>query len=302
MWSPLPLRNTAVGVALTLLATACGGGDDAAPERVADTTTPAPTTTEARPAAETDSEALEETTQPVDPAFARPAWLGTRELPLRPDGLGEIQPTPPELDPRALATPSELPPPADDRYASSVSVVAPDVVARSTYNDTCPVGLDELRYLNVSHWGFDGLHHTGELLVHADHADDVVEVFRRVHEARFPIEEMRITEAHELDAHPTGDGNNTGAFVCRVSRAADPTWSEHAYGRAVDINPFHNPYVRDDMVIPELASTYVDRADDRPGMIQAGGPVVEAFAAVGWSWGGDWRSSKDYMHFSVSGR
>jgi hypothetical protein len=297
-----PLRRTAPLV-LALVAAACGGDDGTTLERAGEATTTAPAAppTDAPPS-QTDSDGLEESPQPVDPTVARPEWLGTRDLPLRPDGLGEIQPTPPELDPRALATPSDLPPPVDDAFASGIAVVPPDVAERSTYNETCPVTLEELRYVQVSHWGFDSLHHTGELLVHAEHTDDVVRVFSALHEARFPIEEMRITEAHELDAHPTGDGNNTGAFVCRESRAADPTWSEHAYGRAVDINPFHNPYVRGDMVIPELASTYVDRADDRPGMIQPDGPVVAAFRDIGWPWGGDWTSSKDYMHFSVTGR
>jgi len=70
----------------------------------------------------------------------------------------------------------------------------------------------------------------------------------------------------------------------------------------VDVNPFQNPLAKRDLVVPELASTYADRADVRPGMHVDGGPAVEAFAAVGWQWGGRWRSSKDWMHFSQNGR
>jgi hypothetical protein len=175
------------------------------------------------------------------------------------------------------------------------------VVARSTWASGCPVELDDLRYVTVAYWGFDALPHTGELLVNADVADEVVEVFRRLHEARFPIEEMRITGADELDLHPTGDDNNTGSFVCRRSRGST-SWSEHAYGRGVDINPFHNPYVKGDLVLPELASAYRDRSVERPGMILRGDVVTDAFAAIGWSWGGNWRSSTDPMHFSATGR
>ncbi|HUS21144.1 MAG TPA: M15 family metallopeptidase [Aeromicrobium sp.] len=158
-------------------------------------------------------------------------------------------------------------------------------------------------------WGFDGRRHTGELLVNADAADAMVQVFGRLYAAHFPLEEMRITRAEELDAEPTGDGNNTSAFTCRPLPGTT-TWSEHAYGRAVDVNPFQNPYIKPpnakgipgDMLIPELASAYLDRSRQAPGMIRPGDPVVQAFASVNWQWGGAWQKSKDYMHFSANGR
>ena len=238
---------------------------------------------------------------PPGPAAPRPEWLGTRPLPLRPDGFGQMLPTPPELTDRRLATPDVLAPPAGEAFVATVAPVPDEVLARSTWSPTCPVGRADLRYVTVSFWGFDERPHTGELLVHAEVADGVVGVFRRLHAERFPIEEMRITRADELDAHPTGDGNNTGAFVCRPSRGT-ATWSDHAFGRAVDINPFHNPYLKGEVVLPELASAYADRLQLRPGMIVAGDVVTAAFADLGWGWGGTWRSSKDPMHFSVSGR
>ena len=289
---------------------ACGGaaveqaaGSGAGP--VAPSTTPAEAPGGAAPGAQLggpDVGTPDVVGPDADPPLpTRPAWLGTRPLPLRPDGYGEMQPTPAELVNRALPTVDLLPPPADERFVATVGTVPEQVAGRSTWDPACPVGLDDLRYVTVSFWGFDGRPHTGELLLHASVADDVVEVFRRLHQERFPIEEMRITTSDELDAHPTGDGNNTGAFVCRPSRGTT-SWSEHAYGRAVDINPFHNPYLKGDVVLPELASAYADRAASRPGMILRGDVVASAFEAAGWGWGGDWRSSKDYMHFSVNGR
>lgn len=239
--------------------------------------------------------------EPEPDPFARPEWLGQRPLPLRADGFGQVLPTPPELVDRRLATPALLPPPPDGSFHASVSEVPADVAARSTWHPGCPVSLDELRYVRVSFWGFDGGHHSGELLVHRDLADDVVHVFGRLHEARFPLEEVRVTRAEELDAHPTGDGNNSAGFVCRPS-VGSSSWSQHAYGKAVDLNPFHNPFLRGDVVIPELASAYLDRDNVRPGMIVDGDVVVTAFAEVGWAWGGHWRSAKDWMHFSPSGR
>ena len=251
--------------------------------------TPAPTSTGTRPAPASSAE-------PVRPQ--RPAWLGTRVLPRRPDGLGEAQPTPPELVDRRLPPPDLRP--APDVFEATIEPVPDDVLERSTWTKDCPVALDELRYLTLTFWGFDDQPHLGEMIVHNSVASDVAEVFGRLYDARFPIEEMRVVAAHELDAPPTGDGNNTAAFVCRASTGGS-TWSEHAYGLAVDVNPFHNPYHRGDVVIPELASAYLDRNRDLPGMITAGDVVTEAFAGIGWGWGGGWNSSKDWMHFSQSG-
>jgi hypothetical protein len=170
----------------------------------------------------------------------------------------------------------------------------------ATWRPGCPVGLDELRYLTVSFRGFDGRPHTGELVVHRRVAAQVVSVFARLYRARFPIEEMRLVTTADLEAHPTGDGNNTAAFVCRAARK-QTRWSAHAYGLAVDVDPFQNPYRRGDLVLPELASAYLDRADRRPGMIRRGDAVTTAFAAIGWTWGGTWRSPRDLMHFSATG-
>lgn len=232
-----------------------------------------------------------------------PAWIvGAEPLPLRSDGLGEILPTPEVLVDRSLPTISSLAPPASDEFESAVRAVDDALLEQMgpTWSPQCPVPPTDLRYINVSFWGFDGGHHTGELVVHADVADDIVWVFEQLHDARFPIEEMRLITGDDLDIAPTGDGNNTAAFICRPMRGSS-TWSEHARGLALDINPFNNPYVRGDVVLPERASAYLDRDWHRPGMIHSGDVVTEAFAAIGWTWGGDW-SSPDIMHFSRSGR
>jgi hypothetical protein len=163
------------------------------------------------------------------------------------------------------------------------------------------VAADDLAYVRLTFWGFDDQRHTGELLLNRSVAGDVVAVFRKLYRARFPIEAMRITSRPELDAPPTGDGNDTGAFVCRPTVGAT-TYSQHAYGLAIDLDPFQNPYTKGDLVIPELASSYLDRGDLRPGMITPDGVVVRAFASIGWTWGGTWHSLKDYQHFSQSGR
>jgi len=244
---------------------------------------------------------------PAAPA-SEPVRLGTwrvgaRPLPLRPDGFGEVQPTPRRLRVRRLATRDLLPPPTDGRFHATVGPVTPQVRRRmgEAWSAGCPVTLRDLRYLTLSFRGFDGGEHTGELVVAAGVADDVVQVFRRLHDAGFPIEEMRLPGTADLEAPPTGDGNNTAAYVCRATRGAS-TFSAHAYGLAIDVNPFVNPYRRGDLVLPELAGAYLDRTWRRPGMILPGGVVTRAFADVGWTWGGDFRSLSDLMHFSANGR
>jgi hypothetical protein len=104
----------------------------------------------------------------------------------------------------------------------------------------------------------------------------------------------------DLDAPPTGDGNVTAGLVCRPTPGGS-VLSAHSRGLAIDVNPFQNPYVRGDVVIPELASAYLDRSWHRPGMLRRGDAATEAFAAIGWTWAGAW-GSPDHMHFSATGR
>ena len=232
----------------------------------------------------------------------RPDWLGTRFLVLRPDGLGVPEPTPPEMVNRRFPSPDHLPAPSGEAFEWSAGPVPIDVADRSSWREECPVGLDGLTYLTMSFYGFDGLAHTGEMIVASEFADGVVEAFRRLWEIRFPIEEMRVQGQAEMDAHPTGDGNVTGSFECRPAVGQSGGWSMHAYGLAVDINPFHNPYAKGEVVAPELASAYIDRGDVRPGMILEGDAAVTAFDEMGWGWGGRWTTAKDWMHFSSNGR
>lgn len=230
-----------------------------------------------------------------------PRWLGQRVLPRQANGFGEVRPTPPELDPRRFTLPDRLPPLPGTGFAARVATPAPArVIRRSTWNPRCPVTAEELSWVRLTFVGFDGRRHTGELLTNRSVAADLVAVFRRLYAARYPIEEMRVSRADELTAPPTGDGNNTGSFACRTTRGAT-SYSQHAYGLAVDVNPFQNPYVKGDVVLPELASSYLQRRRVRPGMIEPNGPVVRAFASIGWEWGGTWRTLKDYQHFSQNG-
>lgn len=290
------ISYAAIALVLTACTTVSGTTTTTTTTTVADTPV-APGTTESATTTTTSST----TTTTLPGPHAPPEWLGSRPLPLRPDGFGEVVPTPPELVDRAFATVDLLDPPSGEAFESSVGSVPPDVLARSTWDPACPVGVEDLAYLTVAHWGFDGVPHTGELLVDARAANEIVEVFSRLYDARFPIEQMRVIRADELDAPPTGDGNITTAFVCRPA-VGSTSWSMHAHGLAIDINPFHNPYLKGDLVLPELASAYTDRDTAKPGMITEGDVVTTAFDDMGWYWGGRWSTLADWMHFSANNR
>lgn len=298
------MRRLSLALALVAV-TACVGQAMDGPVATTDAATAALETPDAVTSTTTTTVAtttstVPKTTTTVSP-FARPDWLGTRPLPLRSDGHGEVQPTPEELVDRRLETIDLLQPPKTDEYRSSIEPIPDEVLARSSWVEECPVTVDELRYLTMTFHGFDGEAHTGEMIVNATVAEDVVEVFRKLYEARFAIESMRVIRLDEVDDHPTGDWNETTSFVCRPA-VGSANWSYHAYGLAIDVNPFHNPYVKGDLVIPELASAYVDREYERVGMIYEGDVVTRAFAEAGWEWGGNWDTLKDWMHFSTTGR
>ncbi|RLV47989.1 M15 family peptidase [Nocardioides mangrovicus] len=235
------------------------------------------------------------------PGRLPPGWLGTRVLPTTAAGYGVQRPTPTALRERAFTLPDTLPELPGRGFAARVEQAPAAVLARSTWRPGCPVASSDLDWLRLTFWGFDERRHTGELLVNHSASADLVRVFRTLYEARFPIEQMTITTTAEQNAPPTGDGNDTGAFACRPTRGAS-FFSQHAYGLAVDVDPFQNPYQNGSVVLPELAGAYTDRSDVRPGMIEPGDVVVRAFAAVGWGWGGDFTRLKDRQHFSADGR
>ena len=145
-----------------------------------------------------------------------------------PNGFAAAQDTPPELRNRSITTVDDLPPPTDGGFHSMIQAVPASVLARSTWASGCPVTATDLRYVTVSFRGFNGLAHTGELLVNARAADALVTVFGKLFVEGYPIERMRVTRGAELNATPTGDSNTTAAFACRPVRG-QTAWSQHAY-------------------------------------------------------------------------
>jgi D-alanyl-D-alanine carboxypeptidase len=208
--------------------------------------------------------------------------------------------SPPVTAPATAAPAPSAPAPAFD---AAVAVIDEPTRARMphSWRPGCPLPLEALRLVTLDHWGYDGTEHRGELVVHADHAQAIVGVFRALFDTGFPIERMEIVDVFGADDFAATAANNTAAFNCRSVVARPGSWSEHAYGRAIDVNPLVNPYLGDPRVSDPRLAPYVDRSIDAPGLIRAGDAVVTAFASVGWQWGGNW-SPPDYQHFSATGR
>ena len=191
------------------------------------------------------------------------------------------------------------------RPVATVQPIGPALARTMTgvsWKPGCPVGLRDLRVVTARHWGFDGREHTGRIVVHRDVAADVASVLRRLHHARFPIRRMVPVDAYGASDFRSIEADNTSAFNCRYVEGTT-RWSNHAFGRAIDVNPIENPYVSGGSTAHAASRPYVDRARRRPGMAFVGGALVRAFDRIGWGWGGRWESStKDYQHFSETGR
>ncbi|WP_083146763.1 M15 family metallopeptidase [Mycolicibacterium parafortuitum] len=225
-------------------------------------------------------------TQPAAPSASESA-------PLPPETIRRLTPVPdtPVPNPTVPDTPVPTPPAVHPVTATELG---------DTWRPGCPAAPDELRRVELDYWGFDGQPHRGELVVHRDLTDQVIEVFAALHELRYPIERMRT-----VDHYPGGDDelsmrdNNTSAFNCRGIPGSS-SWSWHAYGRAIDVNPKLNPFVpAGGAYEPANAGLWVDRARTDPGMLHDGDPAVTAFTDRGWAWGGHWRSPLDYQHFEM---
>uniref|UniRef100_C6E256 L,D-TPase catalytic domain-containing protein n=1 Tax=Geobacter sp. (strain M21) TaxID=443144 RepID=C6E256_GEOSM len=217
-------------------------------------------------------------------------------------------------------------------FAAAVTLppqVSRRMLEKGSWRPECPVPLDELSYLVTSYWGFDGRQHYGELVVHASLCAFVMDSMQHAFNGRFPIERMELAEAFDADDFLAMAANNTSAFNCREVPGRPGVFSKHSYGAAIDINPLQNPYLQVNpeaypasfgeaangssgdpavaaadfcrnngslcRILPAASASFLDRRDLRPGMLQAGDPLLSAFRQRGFSWGGGWRFP-DYQH------
>lgn len=237
--------------------------------------------------------------------------------------------TSPGASPPAASPPASLPaqnpegaPPSPRDYAASELVseavleelgyraffyeseLDEDILRRiggSSLPDPCPLDAGELRYLRLLHRDLSGDARVGEMICHRAISEDLLFIFSRLYLADYPIEQIRLVDDFNAKDEVSGNANNTSCFNYRMSTSGN-SLSQHAYGAAVDINPLYNPYVlsHGDQIIrisPEGGLSYADRSLDFPYKIEEGDLCVRLFTERGFSWGGSWKSVKDYMHF-----
>jgi hypothetical protein len=196
-------------------------------------------------------------------------------------------------------------------FSASSAPLSPQLRAEletsGEWHQGCPVARSNLRLLTVTHWGFDGRSHRGTLVVNRAATAPLTRAFRKLYALHFPIHHLDAEAIYGAAERHVTDGDPSGSFECRqavpspcTGGTGTGTWSMHAFGLAVDINPRENPYVGCGESHDPAAIRYRNRSVHRKGMITP--RVLAAFASVGWGWGGSWvGDTKDYMHFSATG-
>jgi len=194
-------------------------------------------------------------------------------------------------------------------YSANISPITADIKKRmikgNSWKKGCPVGLQDLRYVRVRHWNFKGGSSLGELIVHADVAKDVTEIFEELYAIGYPVRQMRLVSDFKGNDWQSIEAGNTSALNCRSLTGSSKKWSNHAYGMAIDLNPIENPYIARSGRISHKASLKYRKRVHVPSrgladkaMALKDDEVVHIFKKYGWKWGGDWSGIKDYQHFS----
>ena len=169
-------------------------------------------------------------------------------------------------------------------------------LSKNVYLETEVIDYKDLRYLMVTHFGFDGLIHRGELIVHRELASEVVQIFKELYQIKFPIEKMCLMKKYQYSDEFSMMDNNSSAFnFRRITNGIG--LSQHAFGVAIDINPLINPYIEEGVILPPNGGCFISRDKHTLGMIRKDGPAYKIFQKYGWTWGGDWEDIKDYHHF-----
>jgi hypothetical protein len=163
----------------------------------------------------------------------------------------------------------------------------------------CKISYDDLNYIKLKHYDFEGRVHGGELIVNKALADEVTNIFYELYKGKYPLTSVKLVDDFGQPGDDTlsMEANNTSAFCYRTVFGGGHL-SRHSYGAAIDINPLYNPYLDDGRIAPLTGAPYADRAKDFPGKIDHSDLAYKLFKKYGWEWGGDWRGDKDYQHFS----
>lgn len=189
---------------------------------------------------------------------------------------------------------------APEFYITEINNDLYEKIYGKSYKENCTVPIDDLRYLHIVHIGFDGLLHEGEIICNKAIADELLEIFEKLYEAKYEIEKVRLVDEYDAIDENSMSDNNSSCFNFRLISNSNKI-SKHGFGMAIDINPLYNPYVKNKngkvIIEPLNAGDYSDRSKNFPHKMDENDFAVKLFKQYGYSWGGNWKSSKDYQHF-----
>ncbi|MEA2028468.1 MAG: M15 family metallopeptidase, partial [Campylobacterota bacterium] len=189
-----------------------------------------------------------------------------------------------------------------DKISPIDSHLKQQMIKGNSYRNGCPVKLKDLRYVEVAYHDFEGRYNIGELIVHRSVANEVVNIFRELYEIEYPIAKMELISHYNGSDFASIEADNTSAFNCRFI-GGTKRWSNHAFGKAIDINPLENPYISRKGTISHKRSlkyrkrVHQNNSSSDRAMLLSNDNATKIFKKYGWIWGGDWNSIKDYQHF-----
>lgn len=178
----------------------------------------------------------------------------------------------------------------------------PDNIYKKMLGNSIPfeytekINRSSLSYLKISYIGFDSKSHTGEMIVSSKLSNEVLDIFKELYILQYPIEKIRLIDEYNANDELSMSDNNTSCFCYRVVNGSSKL-SNHALGTAIDINPLYNPYVKNNFISPVSSTIYANRSSDFNYKISKNDVLYNVFKSKNWSWGGDWKSPKDYQHF-----
>ena len=191
---------------------------------------------------------------------------------------------------------------ADKFYATEISDEIFNRIYGKSFKTDCTVPRDDLRYLHLLHVDLDGKTHEGEMIVNYHIADTVLDIFRELYEAKYPIEKIRLVDEYDADDETSMRDNNSSSFNFRFISHTTRV-SKHGLGLAIDINTLYNPYTKvvdgERIIEPATGEPYLDRDADFPYKIDHDDLAYKLFTEAGFEWGGDWTDRKDYQHFEI---
>ena len=178
------------------------------------------------------------------------------------------------------------------------------MIRGGSFPEGCSISRNDLRYLQVKHVDFNGKTQTGELVCNKAIAQDLLDIFRELFKQRYPIASIRLIDDFGADDEASMRANNTSCFCYRTINGSTKL-SAHSRGMAIDINPLQNPcvrYTKDGKlrrIQPDTkeARNHMNRTSGKAHMITRNDLCYRLFVKHGFTWGGAWRSVKDYQHF-----